>query len=514
MHMRPLTELSLYKYKYRIAYISLAILTVILFFLHVQTLPPGLTANEEISAVQSSRINLSFHIDTPQHFVDDVLHFLRTTDALNLPYHLLQKASLQVFGVTPLGVRTPSMVIGLLTVLCLFILLHRWLKPNAAIAVSLLVATSSWLIATGREGSPDIMIIFWLVSVLLYGTLIVQNAAQGHLWKGLALLSVVFSLYTPYMLYVYVAIAFATLTQPHVRFVIRSIGKVGLAISILFFLLLLAPLGFTIWRTQTLLWQLLAIPQYLPEPIAFFHNLIESAIKLISPFQPAEASILYPLLPGALGILTIVGIIRLVRDWHSVRSHLLLVWMALLAPVICLDNANNLTVLFIPVFICAGIGLQVVIGYWYRMFPYNPYARLVGLIPLGLLIFSLVQFGYERYFIAVPYAKSSLALYDQDAFILSNALHSKAYKDQRIVVIVPASKTELYSMNTATIENLTIQTPTEFTGIAPTNRTIVAEDALPLLSAAQTATFPSGKVELLVNDHSDNALRFRVYSTP
>ncbi|HWZ65967.1 MAG TPA: hypothetical protein VNX65_04230, partial [Patescibacteria group bacterium] len=58
MNTNTLRELLLYRYRHALGLILLAVLTVGMLTLNITSLPPGLSANEETSAVASSQIVL------------------------------------------------------------------------------------------------------------------------------------------------------------------------------------------------------------------------------------------------------------------------------------------------------------------------------------------------------------------------------------------------------------------------------------------------------------------------
>lgn len=512
MNTTPVSELTLYRYRYLIGYTLLVVLSIALLVINFHTLPPGMTASEQASALASSRINLHFRLDSFDNFSGDLLNFLRTTDAVNLPYHLLQKASLQFFGLSPLGVRLPSILAAAASIFMLFGLLRRWLRPNTAILTSLLVATSSWFVSIGRLGTPDSMVIFWTSTLLLLATLISQESRSVHLWRGIGLISFGLSLYTPYTIYLFLGALLATITQPHLRYLVRYASKITLTIGGVIAGVLLVPLVFSLWYHPASAWDFLALPAYLPDPISFVKNFITNVSILINPLHVGFTEIPRPLIAVPTVALAGIGGFQLLKEWHSVRAHVLLVWLALLVPLVGLDPTGHLVVLFVPVMLLCAIGLQQVVAYWYRLFPRNPYARVFGLLPIGLLLFTLIQFNYQRYFLGLPYASSTVAAYNQDPFLLTQTVGSKTYREQRLLLITSPESLELYAIDQTVADKLQVVTPTTFVDTNTATRVIISESAFAALTPNQLSLLPPGKNELIVNDRKDNGLRFRVYS--
>lgn len=496
--MRPINELTLYRYRHLIGYSLLVLLTVGLLCLYISKIPGGLSQAEEASALASSKIVFD-------------KQFLDTTNAVDLPYHLAQWASLKFFGLSAWGVKLPSLLFAASSMLFILLLLRRWLQENVAIAWGIFVATSAWFLTIGRSGTPDVMVIFWTSLILLLATLVSQQAKGYRAWKALGLISVGLSFYTPLMAYLFAASALAAMFQPHLRYIIRYADKTSVTLGTFLFIAILVPLGWHIWRDPIVLRELLAIPSTLPGPIEFFKSLWAAASAMVNPFQNHVGLSITPLLSLPVFAMAAVGLIRTVTDYHSVRSYVLLLWIAVLTPVIGL-NPTALNVLFVPVILFGAIGIQSLFRYWYDLFPRNPYARVFGLLPLVLLIGSVATLNYQRYFTGMAYTKSTVSLYSPDAILLHDTIASKSYRDQRITLVVSPDKKELYSIDKNIAKNLTVVTPSEFVMKANANNIIVSTPAMAQLTPGQKLLLPTNTTSMLVSDRKEDALRFRVYS--
>jgi 4-amino-4-deoxy-L-arabinose transferase-like glycosyltransferase len=507
MNVRPVSELMLYRYRYFFGYTLLGFIVAAVLLLNVNQLPPGLSNPEQASVIVSNALQL---IMTPDNPLMGIWEFLRTSNTIDLPFHLLQKLSLHFFGLSPLGVRLPSLLLAAASAFALFQLLRRLFFANTALIMGVIAITSSWFLVIGRTGSPDIMPVFWTSLLLLLATLVSQETKLAHLWKALALLCVALSLYTPSMIYLYGSIFLASLTQPHLRYLLRShLGS--LAAGTLLLALFVVPLGFSIWHDPAIIAQLLAISNTIPDPLTFVQNGFDGLSRLASPMPEQRDFILTPLVSLPILALAIVGSVRLVRDWHSVRSHVLLTWIAVFIPVVGLGMSGSMAPLFIPFIVLATIGMQNLIRYWYKLFPKNPYARVFGLLPLACLILSILQFNYQRYFYALPFGPHTSQTFNQDPFVLHQALSSKAYVTQRVVLVVPEDKLSLYRIEQAANPQLQLVPAIDFSSTNNATRVVVAESEMSKLSDAQRSLLPQAQTSLLVNDRKENGLRFRVF---
>ena len=82
-------------------------------------------------------------------------------DLVDLPYRLLQKASIVIFGLSAYTIKLPSIIIGLLMGFLLILLLNRWFKNNVSLLASCLIILSTPFLFLAGSGTPLIMIVFW-----------------------------------------------------------------------------------------------------------------------------------------------------------------------------------------------------------------------------------------------------------------------------------------------------------------------------------------------------------------
>lgn len=490
MNIRPITEWTLYRLRFIIAYSLLALLAVGLLVLYCTAIPPGLGPSEQQSIVTSSHISFT---KLPAEIID-------------LPYHALQKISVQWLGVSPLGVRLPSLIFGAITALCTSLLLRRWFTTNVAIAASVIFVTSSWFLSTARLGSPIIMVPFWTSLLLLTATYVSQQTKNWRWWRVLFSMAAAVSIYTPYMAYVFVAAALASIAQPHLRYLVRENNKVNLFIGGFFFAILLIPLGWGVYNDPAVARDLLAVPANLPDPLQFLRDFTKAASNLFNPFNLSSGEVITPALTIVSVTLLIFGGIRLLRDFHSVRAYFLLIWAALLLPIIGF-NPTHLAVLLIPSILVITIGLNQVIRYWYRLFPRNPYARLFALLPLGLLLFTIVQANYQRYIYAMLYSPQAGAVFQPDAFLAQKEI-TGASQSGTITVVVKDSDVPLYTVMAARRPGtVVISGQTALTQPATPGEWITQDSQSRFLT--NLAHSPPSK--LLVTDRQQDALRFSVY---
>jgi 4-amino-4-deoxy-L-arabinose transferase-like glycosyltransferase len=488
MKLRPISQWTLYRLRFVIAYGLLTVLTVGLLFVFADRIPPGIGPSEQQSVVASNNVSFT---QLPQNIVD-------------IPYHALQKLSVEWLGLSPLGVRLPSLIFGLVTALFVVLLLRRWFKPNVAVTASVVVLTSAWFLSLARLGAPLIMVPFWTSILLLTATYVSQQTKAWKWWRAAFVMSAALSLYTPAMIYLFLAVTLAGLTQPHLRYLLRENNKPSFFIGGFFFVVLLAPLGWGIYQAWWQVWDLLAVPSNLPDVLQFGNNLWQAASNFVNPYNVSVGEVITPVIGIASAALLTIGVARMLRDFHSVRTHVLLIWAAILVPVIGL-NPRLTAVLFVPTMLAIAIGINQIIRYWYRLFPLNPYARFFGLLPLGVLLFSIVQFNYQRYIYGMLYSPQATSIFNNDPFI-AQAYINDVQPNQHVTVVVNDSLVPLYNTLGAHRKGVTIANskylPSDLAGVW-----IIANDTINDIPDKTRGTF----TKLLVSDTAQNARRFWVY---
>jgi hypothetical protein len=102
------------------------------------------------------------------------------------------------------------------------------------------------------------------------------------------------------------------------------------------------------------------------------------------------------------------------------------------------------------------MGIAALVHNWYRLFPRNPYARIVGLIPLAILIGGMVTSGFDRYVYGYLYDPNIAINFSQDLTLINSEL--KTDSKQSTIIVVSASEQPFYNVVAAHHKNVAIQT--------------------------------------------------------
>lgn len=460
-----LRELVLYRYRYLLGYALFVLFLFAMFSTDIGSLPYGLSNGEMKSAVASNSLNL---------------FGLRPGDIVELPYHLLQKASIKLFGLSALTVRLPSIILSVLASIVLAVTLNHWFRKGVAVLALLIAATSVPFISLGRLGTPAVLSLLLLLIILLAAITLTVRNLHAFWWKCVVVISGLLLLYMPLGIYMVIAIGIAGVFHPHVRYQIKHTRWWQAAVLGLVTIVLLAPLVMAISSDRQSLELLLGI-QSLHSKLTV-GSLTASTWALLKSLllfhKTIVGEIITPLLGLPFALLVLFGLTRTIIDHHAARSYLLHIWLLIDIPLLLL-NPDQIVILFVPCIMLMAIGLQTFIGEWYRLFPRNPYARIGAMVPLGLIVIGIVTISASRYFYSYYYTDTRNVFKPGLASVLKTL---QPHVMTRLVV--PADQVAFYDILRADYPLLSVVGPSQAPGSA--SETIILADAGYTPSAAPT----------------------------
>ncbi len=478
-----LREMTLYRYRYAIAYGLFAVLLVTLLTIDISNVPYGIGNSEMNSAVASNSLNPL----SP-----------RIADIVNFPYHILQKASIGLFGLSTLSIRLPSVILGLAAGLVLAVMLNTWFRRNVAI-ISLMIASFSVpFISSARLGVPTIMYTLLLLLTLLSAVKLTAKSKHDFLWKLLLLVSALLLLYVPFGVYTLLALVIAGALHPHIRYQLTHTSKLKAAILSLLALVLVAPIVIASVYDHGVFKQLFgltAIEQSL-QP----HVLKETVISLLKTLflfsRPNAGETVSPFLNLTFSLFIAFGLIKVIIDHHAARSYLLLIWLVFTVGMLLIDP-GQLPLLFVPSILLLAIGIETFISEWYKLFPRNPYARIGALFPITLIFVGLIAIAITRYFYAYTYSDTTSAFHPELRHIQKEI---KATPSMQLVV--PASQQSFYDIFRAKNDRLSVVTPEQ---MAPNGRRLVLS-----LTNTQVNELPK---KIVTSPMKTDAVLYRIYDS-
>lgn len=482
--MKPslLQELTLYRYRYIIGYALFVVFLFGLLLTDITSVPYGVSRSEMQSSVASNSLNPLA---------------ARATDVINLPYHLLQKLSIGLFGLSPLTIRLPSLLLAFVAAIVLALTLNQWFRRGTAMLALLLATASVPFISMARTGTAGVLYMLLLVLILLSAVKLTTRGRGTFFWKMLVATSGLLLFYMPLGIYAVLALLVAGVFHPHVRYQIKRTAWWQFAA--LFFLagILLAPLviaGVTDKDTLEVLFGLDALRDKLTW--ASIGASIVTIIKALFFFTTSHVNeMVAPFLNLTFTLLVAFGLVRTILDRHAARSYLLLIWLVVSIPLLIL-NPSQFALLFVPSIILMAIGLESFMREWYQLFPRNPYARIAALVPLTLIVTGLITIESSRYFYGYAYADTR-ATHHPELVAIRETLKPHVTTQ----LIVPDAHVAFYDILRSKYALLTVVPASQMNNSAG-ERVILAK----------TANLPEATPKTIVTSHyAGDSVLLRVY---
>lgn len=476
-----LTDFFAYRWRYLLGYGAAIIVIGVMLTIAALYVPHELRQGEIDSAITSGTLGTS-------SMAPDAI--------INFPYHILQKLSFTAFGLSTLSIKLPSIILGVLTVIGIFLLLKTWSHAKVAILGTVLsVVTTQFLFLT-QDGTPLIMFPFVSIWLLFVATFVTRRKHFGVLWKVLTCLAMAMSLYTPLGIYLVLVMLVVSVFHPHIRFLVRRLNPLKLAIAIILALAALVPLIYAIVLDHTILRVLIGIPQSFD---GIWNNFILVVKETVGVTSLSSTYIIQPLYPLGVVMLMLIGLYSVMTKKYTARSAITLLWGVVLAVFVIL-NPDYVTFLFPVAMILTAYGITYMFRSWYRLFPYNPYARTVGIVPLVVLIVAIVASGVTRFINTYHYNGDVLANYSSDLKLLDQELANRHVKDKGATVVVDSGQLVFYRLIERYDHRVVVTTDTKATG--------------PLVIAARTMKRSSTEslVSIVTSTRQNDADRFYIYT--
>lgn len=317
-------------------------------------------------------------------------------DLVDLPYRLLQKLSITLFGLTPYTIKLPSIIIGLLLGLLLILLLNRWFKNNVSLLASALIVLSTPFLFLAGSGTPLIMLVFWPTLLLWLGSKIQGEKRPKPLYSFMFAIAMLGSIFTPYMIYFAIFCVLFVLFQPHLRFILKNLPLIPLVLVCTIIIAGFTALGISISHHPETIKELLFANSF--QIGDFFNNIAVGFAPVFSWRNTVESVFLSPLISLPILALALIGLFSTTKGFFASRNSIATI-LLIFCLIITGFNPNAVIFFILPLSILVAHGLKYLLEKWYGLFPENPYARISAILPLtvlfGLMIIpSLLQYIY------------------------------------------------------------------------------------------------------------------------
>ena len=394
----------LYKNRFIIGYILLAasFLTLILFVPKIAL--TGLSTSEITSATASQNLNLRSIFDG---------------QLVDLPYRLLQKTVFKFIGITTYSVIIPSIIIGGFLGFFLILLLNRWFKNNTAIIASIIAVLSSNFLFLVSNGTPLIMVVFWPTLLLWLGSKVQGKERPAPIWSFIFAFALFLSSFTPYMIYLIILILIYTILHPHLRFTIKNLPRLPFILVSLFILIGFGFMGFIFLQHPETIKPLLYSGDF--KLSTYFNNLKQAFLPFFTWHGVIESIFLAPQISLPATFIAIIGLVSTFKGFFASRNSIA-IFLIIFTILISGFHTDYAVLLILPFTILIAHGLRYIIYKWYNLFPENPYAKLFGVIPITIFLFTMIISDLSHFISGYRYAAPVANQFNSDlSMVLTHA---------------------------------------------------------------------------------------------
>ena len=374
-----ISKLFLYRYRFVVGYIILGLLFTVLLV----GLP--LIAQKGLSEAEIESATTSYYLGK---------NGILNGDLVDLPYRVLQKYSITFFGLSAYTIKLPSILIGLMLGFLLILLLNRWFKSNVSLLASCLIVLSTPFLFLAGSGTPLIMIVFWPTLLLWLGSKIQGEKKPKPLYSFIFALAMLLSIFTPYMIYFAVFCVIFVFAQPHLRFIVKHLPKIPLALVFLIIAGGFTLLGFSVYNHPEAIMELLFTRDF--NIGNFFSNIVNGFAPVFSWYSSVESVFLSPLISLPTFALALIGLFSTTKGFFASRNSIATV-LLVFCVIITGFNPDAVVFFILPFAILIAHGIKYLLEKWYGLFPENPYARIFALLPLTVLFGIMIIPGLLQY---------------------------------------------------------------------------------------------------------------------
>lgn len=424
----------IYRYRYPLVGLILTVLAVFMAVYRFWDLPAGLTVAEMTAASRSG------NLEPMQLLAHPTVH---AANIVNLPWSLLQLASIKLFGLNVMAIRLPAVILGLTMAGTMIWLLRKLTRPNLAMMGGVVLVSSAFAISLSRSGTPAVMTVWLIALLLLLGYYAINSTSSRGQWAsqlGLALAAGCLCYMVGGMYVVLAALAVALL-HPRTRLQLLANRRRSLVAGGLLVLAIL-PLLVTIIAELTV-GQHRALAGLLAVGAPSLAKAGQLGLAYVGIKSGLLAGQITPLTTIVSCIMVVIGLVTLLRQSStSVRSYVL-VGVVVMSIILGACNPSLVYLLFVPSIVLITCCLGYLTSKWYGLFPANPYARIFAILPLAILVGSISALDMGRYFNAVSYNAKVVYGYDQTLPVL---LRATADKNVEYTVVVSNDQLSFYRL--------------------------------------------------------------------
>lgn len=388
----PLQRINLHLWRFVAEWLAALAVCAAIFSFRLHTLVPGFSATEKAAIQAASSLKAIGH------------------DPSFLPHKFLQYLGLKLDHSGFIAMRVPSVLAGLVAAALFFYILNKWFNLRIAAITTFLLVTSSWFLHLARIGTPDVMYL-GILAPLAYAIWL-PKSKRPLLALALGAIVLINTLYTPGLIW-FTLIGIVWQRKAIAQLYSRT--KAAAIFTLLGCLVLLVPLAVSFVHAPELIKTYLGLPEQILTALKHAPlNLIDIPIQLVyrGPVNPALNLANVPLLDFFVVVIATLGAYSYATYFGLLRSRMLLGSLIVSCLLVSFKGGVSIGVLLPFVYLLVGGGLNFMIEQWFKVFPYNPFARGTATVLLTVAVGAVTFYHFNAYFVAWPQAPETRAAFN------------------------------------------------------------------------------------------------------
>ncbi|MEI8072872.1 MAG: glycosyltransferase family 39 protein [Candidatus Saccharibacteria bacterium] len=419
-----------------ITLIGIIFLAIIFRFYQLSTLPPGLHPDEAANGLDIFRI-LHNH---------DWRVIYNTNGPREALFFYFQAFFVGIVGNTVLALRIAPAMFGVLAVVFVYLYTKDWFGRRTALIASFLMAVNPWVVTISRDGFRASMTPLMIALVAYFGGLAFKKSKAIYFALAALFFGLGFYTYTAFTMFSLVVVGGLVYLLIFRRDWLKANVR-NLLISLAVLLVTLIPLVVTVVRHPGDSTARAGGTSFLNKDLNHgkpIQTLLDSTTKTLLQYNykgdensrhnlPGE-----PLLNTFVGIMLILGLLIAFSRFGRVKyAALIAMFFAMMLPAILtaegLPHALRSIGTAASAFTLAALGIDYLLGKWYKTFPINAPARVFGTLTFGLLLLLTALIGWQQYFVAWAQDPQTYESYSENMVQISYYLNNNSVQNNYLV---------------------------------------------------------------------------------
>lgn len=333
---------------------------------------------------------------------------------VNAPYKLATYAAMQISSSVRVA-RFVSLFFYLAVCVSMFYALRHWHTLQASILTTLAFASNSVLLATGRLGTPLIVVVsfFIFMSSLLWKV----HTRSKRFVPVLIAFALAALLYIPGILWFAGILGIVYINK--IKKFFKNTKKGAVAFGVVLSLIVVTPLILGFIRNTDTLKEWLMLPDTL-----IWDNVVRAILRVPSAFiyrMPSDPLInigRLPIFDVTSGIIFLIGLYAYARKLRLDRTRVM-IGSALVGCIIgAIGQTTTAVIMLLPfAYSIIAAGIEYLLDEWHRVFPKNPVAKSFGMVLVTTAVLFSMYYQLTRFFVVWPQTPETRSTYNQSRII-------------------------------------------------------------------------------------------------